>query len=61
MYETRGPEDNAPYPPKDDAQPDLDQVEDCPLCDGPRYGVHCKVICENCGYREDCSDIFPVN
>ena len=24
------------------------------------FNVHCKLICNNCGYREDCSDLFPV-
>ena len=31
----------------------------CPICDGPMFGVHCKLICKNCGYKEDCSDLFP--
>lgn len=33
----------------------------CLLCGAPTYGVHCKQICPNCGYREDCSDIFPID
>ena len=33
---------------------------ECLLCGGPMFGVHCKVICPNCGYREDCSDLFPT-
>lgn len=32
----------------------------CPLCGARMYGVHCKLNCPNCGYREDCSDIFRV-
>jgi hypothetical protein len=31
------------------------------VASGPMLGVHCKLICSNCGYREDCSDIFPVD
>jgi hypothetical protein len=31
----------------------------CLLCGAAMYGVHCKLICPNCGYREDCSDLFP--
>ncbi len=31
----------------------------CILCGAQMYGVHCKLICPNCGYREDCSDLFP--
>lgn len=32
----------------------------CLLCGSPMYGVHCKQICPNCGYREDCSDLFRI-
>lgn len=32
----------------------------CPLCTTPLYGLHCKQVCPNCGYREDCSDLFPL-
>jgi hypothetical protein len=31
----------------------------CPICGGALLGAHCKLICRNCGYREDCSDLFP--
>lgn len=31
----------------------------CPLCGGDLAGLHCKLVCRNCGYREDCSDLFP--
>jgi hypothetical protein len=24
-------------------------------------GVHCKLRCDNCGYVEDCSDLFPAD
>lgn len=30
----------------------------CTLCGAAMYGVHCKMNCPNCGYREDCSDLF---
>lgn len=30
----------------------------CLFCGAVTFGVHCKVICPNCGYREDCSDLF---
>lgn len=30
----------------------------CALCGFPMYGAHCKLNCPNCGYREDCSDLF---
>lgn len=37
---------------------DLSDMQ-CPCCGGPMAGLHCKLICANCGYREDCSDLFP--
>lgn len=36
-------------------------IEPCPICGGALTGVHCKMICANCGYREDCSDIFRTD
>ena len=30
--------------------------EECEVCDSQMYGLHCKLICPNCGYRRDCSD-----
>ena len=30
--------------------------EDCEVCGTEMYGLHCKLICPNCGYRRDCSD-----
>lgn len=30
----------------------------CPRCGTRLYGAHCKLVCGNCGYREDCSDLF---
>ncbi|MFN0137651.1 MAG: hypothetical protein ACKVS9_16220 [Phycisphaerae bacterium] len=32
----------------------------CPLCEAAMFGVHCKQVCPNCGYKEDCSDLFRV-
>ena len=31
-------------------------VEECELCGTEMLGLHCKLICPNCGYRRDCSD-----
>ncbi len=28
----------------------------CDLCGAPMLDLHCKLICERCGYRRDCSD-----
>lgn len=30
--------------------------EECEFCGSEMYGLHCKLICPNCGYRRDCSD-----
>lgn len=30
--------------------------EECELCGAEMFGLHCKLICSNCGYRRDCSD-----
>lgn len=28
----------------------------CDLCGNVMLNVHCKLICEQCGYKRDCSD-----
>ena len=28
----------------------------CEVCGTEMYGLHCKLVCPNCGYRRDCSD-----
>lgn len=28
----------------------------CDLCGHPMLDLHCKLICERCGYKRDCSD-----
>lgn len=28
----------------------------CDLCETEMFGLHCKLVCPNCGYRRDCSD-----
>jgi hypothetical protein len=30
--------------------------EECEICGSEMYGLHCKLVCPNCGYRRDCSD-----
>lgn len=30
--------------------------EECEFCGSEMYGLHCKLVCPNCGYRRDCSD-----
>lgn len=34
------------------------QTGTCPICGGVMEGMHCKLMCRNCGYKEDCSDLF---
>ncbi|MBU0640951.1 MAG: hypothetical protein KKB50_18975 [Planctomycetes bacterium] len=29
-----------------------------PVCGAAMETLHCELLCANCGYREDCSDIF---
>ena len=30
--------------------------EECEVCGAEMFGLHCKLVCPNCGYRRDCSD-----
>jgi len=32
------------------------QVFYCDLCGNAMLNLHCKLICERCGYKRDCSD-----
>ncbi len=66
QHEQRGaatPDRRGAKPDQSSAAPDaLDAggLGVCPLCGNALSGVHCKLICDRCGYREDCSDLFPV-
>ena len=31
-------------------------LQECEACGTPMYGLHCKIVCPNCGYKRDCSD-----
>jgi len=58
-----GPPDEQPTESGEQASDDrhAEPVADCcPLCGAPMQAVHCKLICPTCGYREDCSDLFPT-
>ena len=33
-----------------------DSGEECEMCGAAMFGLHCKLVCPNCGYRRDCSD-----
>lgn len=58
-----------PQPPPADACPAPDvavpppspgfTTSRCPICFSMMFGAHCKMVCPNCGYKEDCSDLFP--
>jgi hypothetical protein len=32
------------------------QAQTAEVLSAEMYGLHCKLICPNCGYRRDCSD-----
>jgi uncharacterized Zn finger protein (UPF0148 family) len=34
----------------------LGASEECELCGTEMFGLNCKLVCPNCGYRRDCSD-----
>lgn len=48
--ETVAPPSDAPAPPPSE------QVWLCDLCGSVMLNLHCKLICERCGYKRDCSD-----
>jgi hypothetical protein len=57
---TSGPPPPEPKHTSGPPAPDpAEKVVYCVLCGTPMFGEHCKLICPNCGYREDCSDLFP--
>jgi exosome complex RNA-binding protein Csl4 len=31
-------------------------AERCDACGTGMYGLHCKLVCPNCGNKRDCSD-----
>ncbi len=35
---------------------ETERVYLCDLCGHPMLNLHCKLICEQCGYKRDCSD-----
>ncbi len=41
-----------PAPPSEAAE----EVYLCDLCGAVMLNLHCKLICEQCGYKRDCSD-----
>jgi hypothetical protein len=48
-----------PFPDRADFEPGFDPSApiDCEICGAVmRYLAGCKIVCDNCGYRRDCSD-----
>lgn len=43
-----------------DGDTGLDDAVVCVLCGHEMDKRQCKLECNSCGYREDCSDLFPV-
>lgn len=43
----------SPQPP---AATDVRDAQECEACGTRMYGLHCKIVCPNCGYKRDCSD-----
>jgi hypothetical protein len=35
---------------------DARDAQECEACGTLMYGLHCKIVCPNCGYKRDCSD-----
>lgn len=33
-----------------------DETYYCDLCGSVMLNLHCKLVCETCGYKRDCSD-----
>ena len=38
------------------ALPPEEQTFYCDLCGNVMLNLHCKLVCEQCGYKRDCSD-----
>lgn len=49
----RGMSDARNRPTREERAP---EVFYCDLCGNVMLNLHCKLICERCGYRRDCSD-----
>lgn len=39
-----------------DEKIDVRDAQECEACGTRMYGLHCKIVCPNCGYKRDCSD-----
>lgn len=56
------PTEPSPQPPPPAMEPDPaagpPRVATCVVCGAPVQEVRCNVRCPNCGYTEDCTDLF---
>ena len=52
----RSPGPAAQPPPTQDQDQPSEVVYYCDLCGNRMLDLHCKLVCETCGYRRDCSD-----
>jgi rubrerythrin len=41
---------------RQDERVDVRDAQECEACGTRMYGLHCKIVCPNCGYKRDCSD-----
>ena len=49
----RRPAEDARHP---EGPTDARDLQECEACGTEMYGLHCKIVCPNCGYKRDCSD-----
>jgi hypothetical protein len=50
------PEKEERETPPQESPPPSERVFHCDLCGTAMLNLHCKLICEQCGYTRDCSD-----
>ena len=46
----------SPAGPNERTVPPEEQIFYCDLCGNQMLNLHCKLVCEQCGYKRDCSD-----
>ena len=44
------------YARRQEGPVDARDLQECEACGTKMYGLHCKLVCPNCGYKRDCSD-----
>jgi hypothetical protein len=56
VSEQRRDERNPGSPSRGTEAEESEEVFYCDLCGAEMLNLHCKLICERCGYKRDCSD-----